>query len=872
MKLSAFVFALGFGCAGFILDSQAQSTFAHFEGRQTHPVGLTPDRTRLLALNTPDARLSVFDVSNPANPEPVLFAEIPVGLEPVSLRARTDDEVWVINEVSDSVSIVSLSRRAVIETLDCPDEPADVAFAQGRAFISCARNNLIRVFDADTRAVLPIINLQGLNPRALAADPSGLRLFVAFHLSGNGTTVLPVGFAPPQPDPTNTNLPPPPPAALIVPAGDPGIGYTVLDRDVAEISVNTRRVQRYYPGVGTILFDLALRPGANELWVANTEALNLVRFEPNLRGHFVDNRVTRLTLGTTVVTPFDLNPGTDYGQLPNPAVQARALAQPAAIVFSADGSNAWVAAFASDRVAKLDAADATVLALVDVRTPPLDGSPNDSRRMRGPRGLALHEGHQRLYVLNKLANSISVIDTATAALLAEVPAGSHAPTPLAVKEGRGFLFDARLSGNGSASCGTCHVDADRDGLAWDLGDPAGEMNTVIGANLAIHDSSPRVRVMHPMKGPMVTQTLRGLSPNQLLHWRGDRATLLHFNPTFRDLMGGDLIPEADMDTLKAYLDTLRHHPNPNRNLDNTLPATFEGGDPTRGRGLFAVHNNHCGVCHVLPTGSDNNVDDPRNIGSKQPIKTPSLQTVHQRALLDTRAGAANVTGFGLGHDGSGGRQFLPTVHFYELDELSGQDFADVTAFLLCFDTGTAPAVGFNRTVTSLTATNSHLMAEIAAAQAQALLANACNLVVRGRVRGEWRQFYFDRAWQLYQADRAEDPLRSRDELLAMLGPDDALTFLGVLPGEGLRLGIDRDGNGVLDGDESKPSLSLTALPASLQLSWPESARDWLPERAAAIDGPWRPDLLPRSRGGGLQHLHHPRSEEPMEFFRLRRVW
>ena len=155
VRLMVFVLALVMGCTALALRSQAQSAYAHFEGRQTHPIALTPDGTRLLALNTPDARLSVFDVSNPANPEPVLLAEIPVGLEPVSLRARTDDEVWVVNEMSDSVSIVSLNRGVVIETLRCPDEPADVVFAQGRAFVSCARNNLVRVFDVASRAGWP---------------------------------------------------------------------------------------------------------------------------------------------------------------------------------------------------------------------------------------------------------------------------------------------------------------------------------------------------------------------------------------------------------------------------------------------------------------------------------------------------------------------------------------------------------------------------------------------------------------------------------------------------------------------------------------------------------------------------------------------
>lgn len=857
-------------CATFLLlaDVAAAAPFFHFEARQTHPIALTPNGARLLALNSPDARLSVFDVSNPANPTPVLVGEIPVGLEPVSVRARTDDEVWVVNEVSDTISIVSLSLGAVVETLRCPDEPADVVFAQGKAFVSCARNNLLRVFDAETRAELSSIALNGLNPRALTTDAAGTKVYVAFQLSGNGTTILPASVAPPQPAPTNTNLPAPPKTALIVPANDPRISFRVVDRDVAEISATSLSVERYFADTGTSLFDLAFRPGTDELWVANSEALNLTRFEPNLKGHFADNRVTRVSLTGGGVTPFDLNPGLDYALLPNPVAQSNALAQPTAIVFSADGSNAWIAAFASDRVAKLNAADATVLARVDVRVPTTTGS----RQMRGPRGLAWHEGLQRLYALNKLANTISVIDTTTATLLAEVPAGSYDPTPLAAKEGRGFLFDARLSGNGTTSCGTCHLDGDRDGLAWDLGDPNGEMTIVFGANLASHDTRPQTRAMHPMKGPMMTQTLRGLSPNQLLHWRGDRATIHHFNPTFRDLMGGSLVPDADMEALKAYLDTLRHHPNPNRRLDNTLPATFEGGNPTRGKSLFTIHNNHCGVCHALPTGSDNNVDDLRNFGGMQSIKTPSLQTVYQRALLNTRAGTTNVSGFGLGHDGSGGRQFLPTVHFYELDALIGNDFADVTAFLMCFETGTAPAVGFSRTLTLANAGDASIGAELTTLEAQARGTNVCDVVVRGRVAGQWRQFHYDKALQLYRSDRAAESPRTRTELLALLGAEDALTFLGTLPGDGPRLGGDRNGNGVRDADEPGLMLNVAAIAGSLQLSWLETAHDWLPERALSVGGPWRPDLLPRLRSGGQQQIHHSLSGEPMEFFRLRRVW
>ncbi len=855
-------------CCGLCGRALAQPAFAQFEARQTHPIGLTPSGGRLLALNSPDGRLSVFDVTSPVDVEPVLVAEIPVGLEPVSLRARTDDEVWVVNEVSDSVSVVSLQLGTVVATLPCPDEPADVVFAQGKAFVSCARNGLLRVFDTATRAEVATIPLNGLYPRSLATDAAGTRVFVAFQLSGNRTTVLPADKAPAPPAPTNPDLPAPPRTALIVSASDVRVPYTVLDHDVAEVSVEGLRVLGYFSDAGTSLFDLAVRPGTDELWVANTDARNLTRFEPDLRGHLADNRVTRLDLSSGGAVPFDLDAGIDHALLPNPAAQAGALAQPTAIAFSADGSAAWVAAFGSDRVARLDPADGRITARVDVRPALADGS----RGMRGPRGIALNEAHRRLYVLNKLANTISIIATDRAVLLGEVPAGSFDPTPAAVKAGRGFLFDARLSGNGTASCATCHLDADRDGLAWDLGDPGGTMTTVIGADLASHDTRPQARAMHPMKGPMVTQTLRGIGPTNLFHWRGDRATLRDFNPTFRDLMGGALLPDADMDALKTYLATLRHHPNPDRGLDNSLPVSSDGGDARRGRSRFNVHINHCAVCHTGASGSDNNVDDLRNFGGRQPMKTPSLQTTYQRAVLDTRAGAVNVAGFGLLHDGTGGTRSLPTAHFYELDELGGQDFADVTAYVRSFDTGTAPAVGWNRTVSAATKASAALDAELTVLEAQARGTNTCDLVAHGRVGGSARQFRYDAATQRYRPDRAAEAPMTRAGLLAALGADDALTFLGVLPGDGPRRGGDRDGDGVPDGDEPAPTLTFAASREGLDLAWPVGTLDWLLESAPGPTGPWLPDLRPREKGAAIRRIPPAGFPEPAQQFRLRRVW
>src|SRR5262245_40030034 len=69
-------------------------SYVNFEGKLTRPICLSPDGTRLFAVNTADARLSIFDVTHPFNP--FLIAEIPVGIEPVSVNVVNNDEAWVV--------------------------------------------------------------------------------------------------------------------------------------------------------------------------------------------------------------------------------------------------------------------------------------------------------------------------------------------------------------------------------------------------------------------------------------------------------------------------------------------------------------------------------------------------------------------------------------------------------------------------------------------------------------------------------------------------------------------------------------------------------------------------------------------------------
>jgi DNA-binding beta-propeller fold protein YncE len=789
------------GWVGVVLPVQAQTAYEHFESAQVHPARLTPDGTRLLVANTADSRLSVFSLASPASP--VLSAEIPVGLEPVSVNARTNDEVWVVNAVSDSISIVSLSQGLVVDTIRVGDEPADVVFAGSpqRAFVSVARRNEVRVYDPTTRALVRAISLQGEQPRALAVSPSGTSVYVAFALSGNRTTIIPASQAPAQPAPTNPNLPPPPAAGLIVDATNPSwssiIRYTMPDNDVAELNANTQSVVRYVPRVGTVNLGLAVQPSSGNLYVVNTEARNLVRFEPNLRGHFVDNRVTRITT-TGTVTAVDLNPGIDYAVLPNATARSSALAQPTDIVFEPSGTHAWVAAFGTDRVARIDA-NGAVVSRVEVG--PSTGATFNPRTKRGPRGLALHGASGTLYVVNRISNTLSVVSTGSASVVSELSVGSFDPTPSVIRQGRGFLYDAKLSGNGTAACAACHVDAELDLLAWDLGNPGGSMQTVFDP---VTNSSFS---MHPMKGPMTTQTLKGLKATEPFHWRGDKATFNDFNGAFAALLGGAALASADMQAFADFIHTVRLPPNPNRNLNDTLPTSFAGGNPQAGQNTFLnepfTGTITCNQCHTLSTaGTNRAIFSGQVLQEPQPMKVAQLRNLYQKNNYRKAVGSSSLAGFGFTHDGA-----LATLDEFLAQPVFGTLTSDPTrranlqSFLLCFPTGMAPAVGYARTVSSANATSSAVTSDVALLEAQSQ-AKKIDLMGKGKVNGVVRGFYYNPITRLYELDSTSLPGMTWAQLQSSASAGSShFTLMGVPPGTGVRMGIDRDADGVLDANE-----------------------------------------------------------------------
>src|SRR5262249_5741631 len=187
-------------------------------------------------------------------------------------------------------------------------------------------------------------------------------------------------------------------------------------------------------------------------------------------------------------------------------------------------------------------------------------------------------------------DSLVTVDLATRRQTARVPL--YSPEPPSLVSGRRFLYDARLtSSHGDSACGSCHIFGDKDDLAWDLGNPD---NPVLENPNPFAGATPRDTSFHPIKGPMTTQSLRGLANQGPMHWRGDRtggfepggdpldeeAAFMAFNVAFEGLLGRAApLTDEEMKAFTEFALQLTYPPNPIRALDTSLtPAQQRGRD------------------------------------------------------------------------------------------------------------------------------------------------------------------------------------------------------------------------------------------------------------------------------------------------------
>lgn len=887
-------------CAALVLPGAAHG-FVAFESGQVRPLVMAPDGSRLFAVNTPDGYLEIFDVQAGGLSH---RDSVRVGLEPVAVAARNGTEVWVVNHLSDSVSIVDVAATPprVTATLLVGDEPRDIVFAGPggeRAFITTAHRGQnspytdpanpgelttpgigradVWVFDATDLGAGPggtplaIVTLFGDTPRALAVSPDGGTVYAAVFHSGNQSTTVhegavcdggagaasctvdgstaPGGLPPPN---QSTGSVAQPEVGLIVKYDaahwvdeldrhwDGLVRFDLPDLDVFAIDADADPPVEVdaYAHVGTVLFDMAVHPVTGKVYVSNTEAVNQVRFEGSrqagdltstVQGHLHETRLSIIDPATGSVTPRHLNKHIDYSVRPAPAgTKDTSLGLPRSVVLSGDGATLYLAAKGSDKVGVFATAQIDDDSFVPSAASHIAVSGG------GPSGLALDEVRNRLYVTTRFDNGISILDTVTKTEVGHY--ALHNPEPASVVDGRRFLYDANLtSSNGEVACASCHVDGDFDSLGWDLGDPTGTVINnpgpfLIGGGFPGED-------YHPMKGPMTTQTLRGLAGHGAMHWRGDRTggndeasvqpdggtfneelAFKKFIVAFEGLNGAAApITDAQMQLFADFMLQVTLPPNPNRNLDDSLTTDQQAGhDFYFGPISDGVFN--CNGCHVLDPPNGFFGTDGR---STFDAETQFLKVAHLRNLY-TKVGmfgmpavpffnagdnghkGDQIRGFGFLHDGSTDTLFrflhAAAFNFPQGDTQRRQ----VEQFLLAYDSNLKPVVGQQITSTSANRAVTDPRLDLLIARAAA---GDCDLVVTAVIAGEIRGG-LRLADGTFETDKAADaPLTEvvvRDLVQAF---NTALTFTAVPLGTGTLSGIDRDDDGVLNGDDVCPAVA-----------------------------------------------------------------
>ena len=891
------------------------AAYQNFESSHVHPIAVTPAGTRLLAVNTPDALLEIFTFDAVGNP--VRAASVPVGLEPVTVAARSDSEAWVVNTISGTISIVDLAQGTTVRTLPVGKFPSDVVFARGKAFVAVSHEDAVKVFDlANLGAAPQVVSLFARKIRALAVSRDGNTVYAVAQESGNQTTVVdaniivsnnaqlnlarlaqlgvndmkcasPPPAYPPLPAGIVRN-----PALVDPPDGIPKVGLIVRweastgswrdeagqnwtsclpfrmpDHDLFAIDAATLATTSV-DHLGTTLFEVSVNPANGKIYVPNTEARNFVRFEhpAGVRGHVVDNRLAIVNPSAgNAVTVVDLNVHINRNSDPgtNLAERSASVSQPGMMTWKSDGSVAYLTAIGSR---KLFAVDGSCLAGGCIFGPNR-AAPRSAEVGEGPTGVALLETRNRLYVLNRFSNSIAVVDAPTLAKVSEIPL--HDPSPGFVKTGRRFLYDGILSsGHGDAACSSCHISGDKDGLSWDLGDPTGSLAPYATANDNVRfvvpvggqplPCDPAVCASHagfdPQKGPMATQTLRGML--EPLHWRGDRATMNDFNSAFVNLMGShDIGPiggkpaglsAADMETFRQLALAFPFPANPNRKVDDTMPnipvlvpGLQSPGNPTRGQDLFATApsdaNQPCTSCHASPFGAAGG-----RLGGVTPTEPTSpnaaalfngnadqsphsdLKIAHLRNMWDKPGFVFGPpggpyplvkTGFGIAHDGSIPNLF--TFLSFSVFTVNATDAKDIASFNLHFPTGTKPAVGGNVTVLQGTpptgsADDEGLLSTLVALGDLANPNRHCELTASAPLGGRIRSYRLSGG--SWTTDTAGEPPLSTAALRQ--GAQGPITFLCATIGSGVRLGSDRDEDNVLNGNDCAPADPMSWAPPS----------------------------------------------------------
>jgi YVTN family beta-propeller protein len=541
------------------------------------------------------------------------------------LLSRDGARLYVLCQQSEEVRVLDAATYTVIKTIAVGNVPRGFSLSSDgtRLFVTNSWDDTLSVIDTRTLTVTATWPV-GAEPSSVVEDRAGKRLFVANRISndvavldaqtgaeekrllaGRGASYLTL-----SPDGSRiyaTHVYPNPPRVRtkLDNRTAPESEITVID--AARAVVVDRLPLHLIAGV----FHLAFSSDGGLGAVAEYHPKNLVPL-----AHLEHGGAFAYTL-----TIFGADVGKASVEVPLDELE-RYASQPFGVAIAPDKSRIYVTIGGSECVIVIDVP--RLMRFIQSHPRPQSGSfaydLSASANYvvaripvgHNPRGLALTRDGRKLFVANRLEDTISVIDTRGNRVVATITlAGPKTITEQ--RHGEQTFYTARQSFQGQIGCASCHIDSTFDGLTWDL-EPDGFGRDIVDNKM-----------------------LEGVKGTEPYKWNGGNPNIpTECGPrTEKYFWRSEQYDDLTLADLTIYIRNMPTRPNRWK-----LPGHEMTPAQERGRALFTrdtdkfgkpiIEYNRCSYCHSGPKGTNQKLFD---VGTRKPtdnsglLKSPPLTEI-----------------------------------------------------------------------------------------------------------------------------------------------------------------------------------------------------------------------------------------------------
>ena len=528
-------------------------------------VQLSPDGARLYVLCQQSEEVRVLDAASYAVIRNIAVGRVPRGFSFSPDGAR----LFVTNSWDDTLSVIDTSTLAVVATWPVGAEPSSVVEdrAGKRLFVANRISNDVAVLNAQTGVEEKRL-LAGRGSSYLALSPDGSRIY-ATHVYPNPPRV--------QTDLDNRR--------------EPESEITVID--AARAVVVDRMPLHAIAGVFHLAFSADGRLGV----AAEYHPKNLIPLAHLEHGGAFEDTIMVFgaDVGKTVEVPLD--------------ELERYASQPFGVAIAPDKSRIYVTSGGSEIVTVIDVP--RLLRFIHSHNGPFVQDLSASTNYvvariavgRNPRGLTLTRDGRRLFVANRMEDTISVIDTRTNRVASTITLAGP-KTISSLRHGEQTFYTARYSFQGQIGCSSCHIDSTFDGITWNLEPDGFGRSTVANKMLeGVKDTEP-----YKWTGTNPDIPTECGPRTEKYFWRSE---------TFDNLTLADLA---------TYIRSLPPRPNRWRLANGEQTPAQERGQEffTRSVDKFGkpiAESNRCSYCHSGEKGTNQKISD---VGTRKPTDNTGL--------------------------------------------------------------------------------------------------------------------------------------------------------------------------------------------------------------------------------------------------------